>query len=319
MFEHFQLLSFLIILYSSIWVISYLKQVHKSFPDKVIKAIIIYSFWFILLETIQFIIIYIRVNFDSGELSNCIDCLNFTLYIGLMLSFYLMINILLNFHGKSFNRSQHKWLILLVVFIIISFIIKTIIPESQKLFTWVDYINLNIYSLIRITIYIEGIILIGFYFFWEKSKQNIERIKIGKSFSLLFFIANCLPSILYHLLRNIITPQIYDWIIPFSINFTFILITFLWTKFVYLNYAKKKSKLISEKDKFKPIYTKYKISRRETEIIELLIDGKSSKDIIETLFLSHHTVKNHITHIYSKLNVKSRYELIHFFFKYNKL
>jgi DNA-binding NarL/FixJ family response regulator len=55
---------------------------------------------------------------------------------------------------------------------------------------------------------------------------------------------------------------------------------------------------------------KYGISRREAEIIRLLIDGKSNKDIEEELFISIKTVKNHIFKIYKKLKIKNRIQLI---------
>lgn len=57
---------------------------------------------------------------------------------------------------------------------------------------------------------------------------------------------------------------------------------------------------------------KYKISAREKEVLQLLIQGKSNKEIEEELFISIHTVKAHIQNIYKKLGVKRRALLIHF-------
>ncbi|WP_108671394.1 EAL domain-containing protein [Peribacillus acanthi] len=50
----------------------------------------------------------------------------------------------------------------------------------------------------------------------------------------------------------------------------------------------------------------YNISSRENEVFRLIIDGLSNKEISETLFISEHTVKNHITRILQKLNVSDR-------------
>ena len=52
----------------------------------------------------------------------------------------------------------------------------------------------------------------------------------------------------------------------------------------------------------------FNLSTREIEILELLIDGHRNKEISERLFISLHTVKSHIYHIYEKLHVKSRVE-----------
>ena len=50
----------------------------------------------------------------------------------------------------------------------------------------------------------------------------------------------------------------------------------------------------------------YSLSDREKEILSLLIDGLSKKQIAEKIFLSHHTVDSHIRNIYAKLEVHSR-------------
>lgn len=48
------------------------------------------------------------------------------------------------------------------------------------------------------------------------------------------------------------------------------------------------------------------LSRREQEILELLAQGCSNKDIASKLFISIETVTWHLRHIYSKLHVRSR-------------
>ena len=50
----------------------------------------------------------------------------------------------------------------------------------------------------------------------------------------------------------------------------------------------------------------YSLSDREKEILALLVDGLSKKQIAENIFLSHHTVDSHIRNIYAKLEVHSR-------------
>jgi DNA-binding CsgD family transcriptional regulator len=52
------------------------------------------------------------------------------------------------------------------------------------------------------------------------------------------------------------------------------------------------------------------VSNRQGEIIRLILEGKSNRDIAEALFIAPHTVKNHIYSLYQKLHVKSRYELV---------
>ena len=54
---------------------------------------------------------------------------------------------------------------------------------------------------------------------------------------------------------------------------------------------------------------------REIEIIRLLTNGKSNKEISEQLYLSVGTVKNYISQIYMKINVSDRTNALLFFKK----
>lgn len=52
------------------------------------------------------------------------------------------------------------------------------------------------------------------------------------------------------------------------------------------------------------------LSRREKEVISLLVQGKSNKQIAFTLGVSERTIEFHLKNIYAKLQVTSRVELI---------
>ena len=52
------------------------------------------------------------------------------------------------------------------------------------------------------------------------------------------------------------------------------------------------------------------LSKQETLVRNLILQGKSNKEIANELYVSLSTVKSHITSIYSKLNVSGRRELL---------
>jgi DNA-binding NarL/FixJ family response regulator len=56
---------------------------------------------------------------------------------------------------------------------------------------------------------------------------------------------------------------------------------------------------------FAPGQGDYSLTKREKEILKLLVDGLSKNNIAEKLFLSYHTVDAHIRKIYEKLEVHS--------------
>lgn len=52
------------------------------------------------------------------------------------------------------------------------------------------------------------------------------------------------------------------------------------------------------------------LTERERELIPFIIDGLSNEEIGKRLFISPHTVKNHVTNIYRKTGVTNRIELL---------
>jgi DNA-binding CsgD family transcriptional regulator len=52
------------------------------------------------------------------------------------------------------------------------------------------------------------------------------------------------------------------------------------------------------------------ISKREKEVLELIVQGHNNREIADTLFISEHTVKNHITKLFQKLKVSDRAQAI---------
>jgi|GEM_PF-2638016 len=52
------------------------------------------------------------------------------------------------------------------------------------------------------------------------------------------------------------------------------------------------------------------VSTRQQEIMALLLEGKNNREIADLLFIAPHTVKNHIYHLYKKLGLKNRMELL---------
>ncbi len=52
------------------------------------------------------------------------------------------------------------------------------------------------------------------------------------------------------------------------------------------------------------------LTRRETELLELLCSGKSNQQLADSLFVSINTVKTHLKNLYLKLDVSNRAEAI---------
>ena len=87
-------------------------------------------------------------------------------------------------------------------------------------------------------------------------------------------------------------------------------IPIIWLKRYFLRYyvqrsSEQKTKLLESLGQI------FHISNRECEIIRLILEGKTNKEIKDQLFISYNTVKNHIYNIYQKLGVNSRSRMIY--------
>ena len=56
--------------------------------------------------------------------------------------------------------------------------------------------------------------------------------------------------------------------------------------------------------------TRYRLSKREAEVVELVLLGYRNRDIATTLGTSPLTIKKHLTHVFDKVGVDSRTQLV---------
>jgi DNA-binding NarL/FixJ family response regulator len=64
------------------------------------------------------------------------------------------------------------------------------------------------------------------------------------------------------------------------------------------------------KDLRETLITQHLLTNREAEVSELVCQGLTSKQIGAKLFVTEKTIKFHLTHIYKKMRLNSRAQLI---------
>ncbi len=89
------------------------------------------------------------------------------------------------------------------------------------------------------------------------------------------------------------------------------LMPLIWLKAWFLPWAGGLGKVLETRFDLPAIGRARGLSPREMEILELMIDGKSYKEIGSALHISIHTVKSHVYSLYRKMDVTSRHQLIH--------
>lgn len=62
-------------------------------------------------------------------------------------------------------------------------------------------------------------------------------------------------------------------------------------------------------------YETYEITEKERDVMKLVADGKSNKEIAGEMFLSEGTIRNYISGILDKLNLRDRTQLAVFYLR----
>ena len=71
--------------------------------------------------------------------------------------------------------------------------------------------------------------------------------------------------------------------------------------------------LLQAEDRFD--YLSYNLTEKEFELIRLIADGLNNKEIAEQLFLSEGTVRNYLSNILMKLDLRDRTQVACFYYK----
>lgn len=146
-----------------------------------------------------------------------------------------------------------------------------------------------------------SIFLIASSFYLSKIKNEIHK-RLLKNIQI-----SLIPLILFSVL---------DWIFflnsPYKLSyisyFIFCILVYLYASKHYVHKYEPIKKSIPTHGS--DIYNKFDISDREQDLIPLLIEGKSNKEISEILFISQNTVKTHVRSIYKKVGVSNRLQLL---------
>ena len=106
----------------------------------------------------------------------------------------------------------------------------------------------------------------------------------------------------------ILNDKLIPLVIVSSICFvvTFIVFFLLYNKL----YMPVSQPLPSQEERLNAFIQKYELSLRETEVLNLIIEGASNGEISAKLFISENTVKFHIRNILKKTGCSNRTELI---------
>lgn len=92
-------------------------------------------------------------------------------------------------------------------------------------------------------------------------------------------------------------------------NLGFIVLTQAYT---YYSIKEVRAKYLEpfDKNKIEANYSKFNLTKKQIEIVDLIISGRQNGEIADSLFISKHTVSKHIYNIFQKVNAVNKADLI---------
>lgn len=303
--KHAIILLYSVIVIMGVWAAFYMHSVYKNYKMAFLRDFFLYIIFINLDVLLYQIFEYLYMNILGRDLSNLHPYLSAIFYlVALIIQIgitWTFIRVIIGLQGKSVSLRIKQMFNAAVAFIGIVYAVGVTLFVQTTSSKWLD--NTLVYSLYISWGIIYGAVLI--LILRKHPKQEPGKRNAIRAFGTLyivyyaaFFISHILPFPINMYMR---------WGIQFFSN----LIPLFWIRqyflkhFVTLSYTQRYVDL----DKFTK---EFHVSKREWEIIELILQGKSNKEIEDVLFISFNTVKNHIYNLYQKLGVNSRGQLVHF-------
>ena len=300
--------------------ILYVYQHYRNYRCSFIKPYILYILIGNLITLRNLFFLYLTENFyQTGHIEDIIPLISIHILssfalIGLI---YYRLKITILLREKPFPRVLYKTFIMLCIIISIIFLKEILFPyhTGQVIDLYYNGSEYGIRLLTRYIVYIEFALTLltwlelalnaGF----KNNQDKRKAIILFSSFYLIIFPISFFPffSQLSHYIIMIPIHSVLRNIVPF-----------IWLRFFFVKYYLG-GQVFHDKKEILPAFAEtHSITGREEEIIGLIIQGKSNKEIMNILDLSLNTVRNHIYHIYRKLGINSRTQLFKLILEYSE-
>jgi DNA-binding CsgD family transcriptional regulator len=189
-----------------------------------------------------------------------------------------------------------------VMFLVLLLLVRNYFYTKDEKALFFFFQGINILSIICF-------LLIPFYILLKTNcLSDIHQKKVARFFGIIYLL--CFGS------ASLITSRlVLPYFVPYTtliMVFSFFAVNLLPLTYLILSlkkYPVKSYRLTSQYSDLEDFCVVHKISNREKEIIQLILEGMSNADIEKKLYISPHTVKNHIYNIYQKLGIKNRVQI----------
>lgn len=273
--------------------------------------ILIFLFGFYgLLGTIITHYLLTDIEIKGEVLRNIFSFLPFTGVPFMIAAWYLFIKISFELIEKNLNLRFTMWffIILLSLFLVFGFLV----PYVDYFMVDQNQINTHVFLVFVVIELLTLIIVFTNYFVFSKhikDKVALKFIKFFASVNVLLYLISVVFLVMTE--KNIKFISGYTMLYFFKDIIPLILLN----QYLKKNYVHPVN-IVTENLR-QSFVVKFGISKRESEVVDEIIKGRTNKEISERLFISLQTVKDHTHNIFLKTEVKNRVQLTNLFRQYD--
>jgi DNA-binding CsgD family transcriptional regulator len=294
-----KLLLLLLNLFLGLWVIGIIYHRVRLYNSLYLNLVLRYAIFTEAIFLAVFLFQYFEVNILQREIevyrSSLVSYTFSLIYLTLFLLICTMYEISLAFQNRRLTRKRAWRLYGTVLLVVVLVHATSAIWGVNRGHALIFYIYDNLGLLFPLT---ELFLLARL---WVRSRGSSPENKVIRYFAILY--VSRYPLILLALLLP-------DPFRSFMAILLLHLIPLIWIRY-FVDRFEKAARLNAELgSKLEKLSFAYQITARESDILKLMLQGKNNKEIQEELFISYHTVKNHVYNIFQKLGISSRYQLL---------
>jgi DNA-binding CsgD family transcriptional regulator len=216
---------------------------------------------------------------------------------------YALFAIVWGFGGRRLSRAFKRSFGTVAGLLLASYVVTSLLPRGSILWLWTARIQLGVFALGVLAIL--GVLL---RLVLESRKiQNSAEREAVRSFGISYLVIYAVFVATFWLPDAVQFPP--NALALLAIN----LFPLLWFRKPFAAAYATTAASAEDREALDRFCRTRGLTAREANILELILRGKSNAQIEKELFISIHTVKNHITNIHQKLGVRSRWQLISLF------
>lgn len=303
-FIKFQVISLFVGIWAlllGIWALSYVYQHYKRYHRNILK----WFFYYILLMNVSVLVFqiagYLQLVHSETSLFLLLSRYAFAVVISsltVVASLYFLIKVLTKLNSHAMPKFIKPSFAAFFVLFFCSYAVGFYLFFQADTGQWLGVTDVVVDVFAWLAVFV-----ILFYFTFKPSKEiKPEQQKTSRSFFYFYLAFYIIWSL------SVLPPEPIRHYLVFVTYIIFNFIPLIWIP----RYYEKYTVLSSEDNDLTPTHgfiEKYDITKREKDIIHLILTGKNNEQIADTLFISRSTVKNHIYRIYQKLQVQNRLQL----------